>query len=144
MAIAAYKRVRQVFASNYSRRIPFSDALPENCTGSPVLVKPVLIGGEYFPGPAVQTDAQILATIQKTVHIVWHASYTNKIGLSTDPMAVVDLNTRVFGVNNLRVMDSNSFPILPPGHPRSTVYALAEKIAAQILAGNWEPRERVL
>ncbi|KAH6677509.1 hypothetical protein B0J14DRAFT_615670 [Halenospora varia] len=122
--ILAAIRVRQVFASNY--------------------MKPVLIGGEYFPGPAVQTDAQILATIQKTVHTVWHASYTNKMGFSTDPMAVIDSNTRVFGVNNLRVVDSSSFPILPPGHPQSTVYALTEKIAAQILAGNWGPRERVL
>jgi choline dehydrogenase len=70
------------------------------------------------------------------VHTVWHASCTNKMGKSTDPMAVVDSNARVFGVRNLRVVDTSAFALLPPGHPQSTAYALAEKIAAQILAGN--------
>jgi choline dehydrogenase len=49
-------------------------------------------------------------------------------------MAVIDNNAKVFGVNGLRVVDASSFPILPPGHPQSTIYALAEKIAAGILA----------
>jgi choline dehydrogenase len=50
-------------------------------------------------------------------------------------MAVVDKDARVVGVEGLRVVDTSSFALLPPGHPQSTVYALAEKIAAQILEG---------
>lgn len=94
----------------------------------------VLIGGEYFPGPAVQTDAQILDTIQKTVQTVWHASCTCKMGKKGDPEAVVDSEAKVFGVSGLRVVDASSFALLPPGHPQSTVYVLAEKIAASILS----------
>ncbi|CAL3966154.1 unnamed protein product [Diplocarpon coronariae] len=115
VAIAAYKRLRAAFASK--------------------AMSSVLIGGEYFPGPAVQTDAQILDTIQKTVQTVWHAACTCKMGKSGDPDAVVDSQARVFGVSGLRVVDASSFALLPPGHPQSTVYALAEKIAAGILSG---------
>jgi choline dehydrogenase len=35
----------------------------------------------------------------------------------------------------VRVVDASAFPLLPPGHPQATVYALAEKIAADILRG---------
>ena len=55
------------------------------------------------------------------------------MGKQSDPMAVVDTQARVFGVQGLRVVDASAFPFLPPGHPQSTVYMLAEKIAGNIL-----------
>jgi choline dehydrogenase len=51
-------------------------------------------------------------------------------------MAVVDSNAKVFGVSGLRVVDASAFALLPPGHPQSTIYALAEKTAAGIKGGN--------
>lgn len=116
VAIAAYKRVRAAFASNAMQ---------------PVLADPV----EYFPGPAVQTDEQILETIRNTLQTVWHASCTCKMGVDTDKMAVVDSKAKVFGVKGLRVVDTSAFPLLPPGHPQSTIYMLAEKVADDILKG---------
>ncbi|TEY47566.1 hypothetical protein BOTCAL_0304g00010 [Botryotinia calthae] len=116
VAIAAYKRVRAAFASKF--------------------MAPIIIGKEYFPGPSVSSDAQILETIQKTLHTVWHAACTCKMGIQSDPMAVVDSKARVFGTKGLRVVDASAFAILPPGHPQSTVYALAEKIAAGIRNGD--------
>ena len=65
----------------------------------------------------------------------WHASCTCKMGRLDDPLGVVDSHAKVIGVNNLRVVDASAFPLLPPGHPQSVVYALAEKIAADILSG---------
>ncbi|GAB1318073.1 Glucose-methanol-choline oxidoreductase C-terminal domain-containing protein [Madurella fahalii] len=116
VAIATYKRLRAAFAS---------DAMQS-----------VLLGGEeYFPGPEVETDEQILETIRETVMTVWHAACTCRMGRTEDPMAVVDKDTKVIGVHGLRVVDASSFALLPLGHPQSTVYALAEKIAAQILDG---------
>jgi len=47
-------------------------------------------------------------------------------------MAVVDAQARVVVVDRLRVVDASAFPLLPPGHTQATVYALAEKIAADI------------
>lgn len=117
VAIAVYKQVRLAFASDAMR---------------PVLADTT----EYFPGPQVQTDAQILEAIQNTLQTLWHASCTCRMGMSNDSMAVVDSNAKVMGVNGLRVVDASSFAVLVPGHPQSTIYAIAEKIAAQILAGS--------
>ena len=72
------------------------------------------------------------------------------MGKVDDPMAVIDSQARVIGVQRLRVVDASSFPFLPPGHPQATVCkylhvtskvyisltvvdALAEKIASNIL-----------
>ncbi|KAL2879764.1 hypothetical protein SGCOL_004807 [Colletotrichum sp. CLE4] len=116
VAVATFKRLRQAFASN--------------------AMKPVLADNkEYFPGAKVETDAQILQNIRNTVMTIWHASCTCRMGKSDDPMAVVDKDAKVIGVSGLRVVDASSFALLPPGHPQSTVYVLAEKISAQILAG---------
>ncbi|OBT56992.1 hypothetical protein VE04_03390 [Pseudogymnoascus sp. 24MN13] len=115
VAVASYKRVRQACASSFMQKI--------------------IIGDEYYPGASVQTDAQILEAIKGTLQTVWHASSTCKMGLSADSMAVVDSHARVYGVKGVRVVDASSFPFLPPGHPRSTIYALAEKIADLIKNG---------
>ncbi|QIX00622.1 hypothetical protein AMS68_006139 [Peltaster fructicola] len=114
--VAAYKRVRQAFASNF-------------------MAATLVDRTEYFPGPQVQTDEQILQVIKNTVMTVWHASGTCKMGQASDPTAVVDSNFRVFGVSGLRVVDASVFPLLPPGHPQSTIYMLGEKASADILAG---------
>ena len=57
------------------------------------------------------------------------------MGRSDDPNAVVDSKARVIGVNRLRVVDASAFALLPPGHPQSTIYMMAEKIADEILNG---------
>ncbi|KAL4937075.1 hypothetical protein BDV06DRAFT_216166 [Aspergillus oleicola] len=114
-AIAIFKRIREIFTSDG--------------------MAPVIIGDEYYPGNGTQTNAEILSFIQKNVMTLWHPSCTNKMGTSDDPAAVVDSKARVFGVGRLRVVDASSFPFLPPGHPQSTVYMLAEKIADDVIRG---------
>ncbi|KAI0180682.1 GMC oxidoreductase [Hypoxylon sp. FL1284] len=116
MAIAAFKRTRQVWEA------------PD--------MKPLLIGDEYFPGKNVTTDDQIWHHIQETFSTIFHAACTCKMGPASDKMAVLDASAKVRGVTGLRVVDASSLPILPPGHPMSTIYALAEKIADDIHKGN--------
>jgi len=114
VALGIYKRLREAFDT---------DSMQD-----------VLVGeDEYFPGPDVETDDEILEVIRATVHTIWHASCTCRMGKADDPWAVVDADARVIGVRGLRVVDASAFALLPPGHPQSTVYALAEKIAAEIL-----------
>lgn len=116
VSLAIFKRVRQAFASNFMAKV-LTDKT------------------EYFPGPQVQTDAQILTNIRNTVMTIWHAACTCRMGRTSDSNAVVDSNAKVIGVSGVRVVDASSFPLLVPGHPQSTIYALAEKIAASIVAG---------
>ena len=113
VAIAAFKRQREVWK----------------------LLTNITVGEEYSPGPTVQSDIDILHFIRQAVAPIWHASATCKMGRANDSMAVIDTSMRVFGTKSLRVVDASSFPFLPPGHPQSTVYALAEKIASEILVG---------
>lgn len=61
-------------------------------------IAPALIGQEIAPGPSVQTDAQILAYIKKLGNPLFHAFASNKMGVASDPNAVVDNKCRVFGV----------------------------------------------
>ncbi|KAL8784755.1 MAG: hypothetical protein Q9213_003786 [Squamulea squamosa] len=93
------------------------------------------IGDEAFPGLQVQSDAQIEDIIKKSMNTIFHAACTCAMGRVNDTIAVVDTQGRVFGVKRLRVVDARSFPLLPPGHPQATVYALAEKIACDV-SGN--------
>ncbi|KAJ0422667.1 hypothetical protein BJY00DRAFT_322494 [Aspergillus carlsbadensis] len=116
LAIALFRRIRAAFTS---------DAM-----------KPVVIGAEYNPGLHVQSDEQILNWIRQNVMTLWHPACTCKMGVKEDEMAVVDSKAKVFGVGKLRVVDASAFPFLPPGHPQSTVYMLAEKIAEDILSSS--------
>ncbi|KAI5925276.1 GMC oxidoreductase [Camillea tinctor] len=116
VAVAAFKRLRGAFASSAMQ---------------PVLADPT----EYYPGPAVQTDEQILNFVRDNLVPIYHASTTCRMGRKDDPNAVVDSTAKVLGVSGLRVVDASSFALLPPGHPQSTVYALAEKIADDIING---------
>ena len=113
--IAAFRRAREVWATQS--------------------MKDVIIGPEAFPGADVVSDSDILSAIERSAQTIWHASATNKMGKTDDPMAVVDSRAKVIGVQGLRVVDASAFPFLPPGQPMSMVYALAEKIADHILKG---------
>ncbi|PLB46518.1 alcohol oxidase [Aspergillus steynii IBT 23096] len=116
VAIAMFKRIREAASTS--------------------VMAPVMIGPEYDPGSHVQTDDDILEYIRNSVMTIWHPACTCKMGRADDTMAVVDSEARVFGVERLRVVDASAFPILPPGHPQSTVYMLAEKISDVMIHGS--------
>lgn len=111
--VAAFKRVRQAWNSS--------------------AIASIVAGSEITPGDAVTTDAQILDFIRSAAQPIWHASSTCAMGKAGDKNAVVDTKARVFGVKGLRVVDASAIPFSLPGHPQSTVYAFAEKIAEDIL-----------
>lgn len=116
VAVAGFKRARELFSTKAVKAI---------------LADPV----ENSPGPAVETDEQILDTIRKTLSALFHASTTCRMGKTDDPDAVVDTSGKVIGVSGLRIVDTSSFAMLPSGHPQAMVYAFAEKIADEIKAG---------
>jgi choline dehydrogenase len=83
---------------------------------------PVLVGHEAFPpASALETYSQVLEFVNRYTNPLFQASGTAKMGRKSDLMAVMDSKARVFGVNNVRVVDASSLPILLPGHIQATI-----------------------
>lgn len=91
-------------------------------------------GREIQPGADVETDAQIDAFIKRKVESAYHPSCSCRMGIATDPMAVVDPDARVIGVHGLRVVDSSIMPSVTTGNLNAPTIMLAEK-AADIIRG---------
>ncbi|OTB05389.1 putative GMC oxidoreductase [Hypoxylon sp. CI-4A] len=115
VTVAGFKRAREFWAT---------DALKDFADPT-----------EAYPGTNVTTDADIEDIIRQSFNGIYHLACTCAMGKEDDENAVVDPQAKVYGVSNLRVVDASAFPFLPPGHPQSSVYALAEKIACDI-SGN--------
>ncbi len=90
-------------------------------------------GREIQPGPAVQTDAEIDEFVRAKVESAYHPSCSCKMGDARDGMAVVDPQTRVYGLGNLRVVDSSIMPSVTTGNLNAPTIMLAEKAADHIL-----------
>ncbi len=90
-------------------------------------------GREIQPGADVQTDEQIDAFIRDKAETAYHPSCTCKMGRPDDPMAVVDAETRVIGIDGLRVVDSSIMPSITTGNLNAPTIMLAEKAADHIL-----------
>ena len=90
-------------------------------------------GKEIQPGSEVQTDTELDAFILKHVESAYHPCGTCKIGRRDNPMAVVDPECRVIGVDALRVVDSSIFPRIPNGNLNGPSIMVGEKGADMIL-----------
>jgi choline dehydrogenase-like flavoprotein len=64
----------------------------------------------------------------------YHPGGTCKMGLASDPLAVLDHELRVRGVKGLRVADTSIMPLLNQGHTQMPAYAIGEK-AADLIRG---------
>ena len=90
-------------------------------------------GPEIQPGEGVQTDDQIDAFLREHLESAYHPCGTCKMGSENDPMAVVDPDTKVIGVEGLRVADSSIFPRLTYGNLNGPSIMTGEKAADHIL-----------
>ena len=100
MAVATFRRARQLFSTTAVARV---------------------VLGEAYPGANLTSDEEIVEVIRKSANSVYNAAGTCKMGRKDDGMAVVDARGRVIGVKGLRVVDASAFPFLPPGQPSATV-----------------------
>ena len=111
-------------------------------------------GEEIQPGIAIQTDEEIDEFVRSSVESAYHPSCSCKMG--TDEMAVVDPQTRVHGIQGLRVVDSSIFPTIPNGNLNAPTIMVAERAADLIrgispltasdvevvIAPNWQQQQR--
>jgi choline dehydrogenase len=91
------------------------------------------VDSEYRPGAEATTDDELLEFAKNTGGTIFHPSGTTKMGPASDPMAVVDHELRVHGVERLRVVDCGVMPTLVSGNTNVPVVMIAEKAAAMIL-----------
>jgi choline dehydrogenase len=113
-------------------------------------------GREIQPGPQVVTDEQIDAFIRAQAESAFHPACTCRMGSAADPNAVVDPQTRVIGLEALRVVDSSIMPSITTGNLNAPTIMLAEKAADHVRgttrlppaplpyysAPNWESAQR--
>ncbi len=113
-------------------------------------------GREIQPGEQVRSDEQIDEFVRGHVESAYHPSCTCRMGDPSDPMTVVDPETRVVGLAGLRVVDSSIMPSITTGNLNAPTIMLAEKAADHIrgraalapedapyyVAENWQSAQR--
>ncbi|QYJ20865.1 choline dehydrogenase [Achromobacter sp. ES-001] len=100
-------------------------------------------GREISPGAALQSDADLDAFVRAQAETAYHPSCSNKMGASSDPMAVVDGYGRVHGLQNLRVIDASIMPDIVTGNLNAPVIMMAEKLADHLRGREPLPRANV-
>ena len=89
---------------------------------------------EFLPGPAVGDDDAALAKAAGDIGTtIFHPVGTAKMGVASDPMAVVDECLRLYGIDRLRVADASVMPTITSGNTNTPTAMIAEKGASMIL-----------
>ena len=113
-------------------------------------------GEELQPGAKVQTDDEIDDFVKRKVESAYHPCGTCKMGDASDPLAVVDPETKVIGLEGLRVVDTSIMPRVTTGNLNAPAIMIGEKASDMILgkdplppsnapfhvAKNWETQQR--
>lgn len=110
--IAALKRSQAILASEAMRSI---------------------VSVQSFPEKPCHTDDEWLAFIRQFGVTAYHFVGSCKMGSDSDPMAVVDPQLRVRGLEGLHIADASIMPTTPSGNTNAATMMIGEKAAALIL-----------
>jgi choline dehydrogenase len=88
---------------------------------------------EIQPGADLQTDDELDGFIREHAESAYHPCGTCRMGRADDPMAVVDPEMRVIGVEGLRLADSSVFPRITNGNLNGPSIMVGEKASDHIL-----------
>ncbi len=91
---------------------------------------------EYLPGPSARDEDEgaLVKAAGDIGTTIFHPVGTAKMGLASDPLAVVDERLRVFGLERLRVIDASIMPTITSGNTNAPTLMIAEKGAALVRA----------
>jgi choline dehydrogenase len=89
---------------------------------------------EFRPGVQYQSDEELARLAGDIATTIFHPVGTTKMGRDEDPMAVLDSQFRVRGIDGLRVVDAGAMPTITSGNTNSPTLMMAEKVAAWVLA----------
>ncbi len=94
------------------------------------------LGDQLRPGYETN-DKELDAIIRETADTAYHPSCTNKMGV--DNLSVVDQETKVHGLDNIRVIDSSIMPDILSGNLNAGTIMIAEKAADLIMGKQEDP-----
>ena len=94
------------------------------------------LGDQLRPGYETN-DKELDAIIRETADTAYHPSCTNKMGV--DNLSVVDQETKVHGLDNIRVIDSSIMPDILSGNLNAGTIMIAEKAADMIMGKQEDP-----
>ncbi|MBY0532750.1 MAG: GMC family oxidoreductase N-terminal domain-containing protein [Xanthobacteraceae bacterium] len=89
------------------------------------------IRAELLPGPQVQTDGALVEDIRARAETIYHPVGTCRMGM--DAVSVVDPESRVRGVEGLRVVDASIMPSIIAGNTNAPVMMMAENVSKMML-----------
>jgi choline dehydrogenase len=102
-----------------------------------LMAQPALMAfapAEYLPGPAFGDDETSLVRAAGEIGTtIFHPVGTAKMGLPSDPFAVVDARLKVLGLERLRVVDASVMPTITSGNTNTPTIMIAERGARFIL-----------
>jgi choline dehydrogenase len=127
-----HPRLRFNYLSTEQDRREWTDAVR---IARKILNQPALApfnGGELSPGPAVDSDAEILDWVARDAETALHPCGSCRMGV--DAGSVVDPRSlRVHGVSGLRIIDASVFPYVTNGNIYAPTMMVAERAADLIL-----------
>jgi choline dehydrogenase len=89
---------------------------------------------EFRPGPAAtDSDADLIKAAGDIGTTIFHPVGTAKMGLPSDPAAVVDERLRVRGLEGVRVIDASVMPTITSGNTNTPTIMIAAKGAAMVI-----------
>ena len=88
---------------------------------------------EYLPGANIQSDEDLAKAAGAVGTTIFHPVSTAKMGIDSDPMAVVDERLRVRGLQGLRIADASVMPTITSGNTNSPTMMIAEKAAMMMM-----------
>ena len=89
---------------------------------------------EFLPGPSVGDDDASLAKAAGDIGTtIFHPVGTAKMGIPSDPTAVVDERLRVIGLDGLRVVDASVMPSITSGNTNTPTIMIADKAAQMVI-----------
>jgi choline dehydrogenase len=91
-----------------------------------------IVKDEISPGVNVESDDELLGWVKKNAETTYHPVGTCKMG--RDPMAVVDDQLRVHGMEGLRIADASIMPTLTSGNTNAPSIMIGEKASRMIMA----------